>query len=165
MLTLEAFRKIVDGARGGRSAVAVCREAGLANNTFANLRSGSEPGLIRAARLLDALGMELFVRRKDLESDIRALQFAIEKNRQFGPGLDANVEDSGALARRLCSDFRGWSKVEILDTGVAPDVALGIALAAIRGEEYVAPFVRTEDEGGDHPADDDGERTDADEGE
>ena len=78
MLTFDVFRAILEAALANKSAVAISRSAGLSERAIADIRHGSLPNLERASRLLDALGLELHVRRKGEVIDKEALNDAIQ---------------------------------------------------------------------------------------
>ena len=96
MLGFENFRQIIETSLAGRSAASVCREAGLPENAISLLRHPRNrmPSLDRASRLLDALGLELHVRRKGEIFDKGALESAIVAAFLLRYGLEAAIDAS-----------------------------------------------------------------------
>ena len=102
MLTAKEFLEIVDGAKGRRADVEVSRSAGLPSNTLSAMRGGRIPSLERAARVADAVELELVVRRKGETIDQLAVELAILC--MFEP--DAATEYVGPRnARRFSQSF------------------------------------------------------------
>ena len=60
----DEFRKAVEVALDGRAATRVALEAGLPRQSIATILEGTDPGVSRAAKVAQALGLELCVRRK-----------------------------------------------------------------------------------------------------
>ena len=77
MMTLASFLEHIDRASGNRSDTEVSRAAGLHKNALGRVREGSAPSLERAARLADAVGLELVLRPKGEVINLRALQLSV----------------------------------------------------------------------------------------
>ena len=78
MLSRETLLAIIDRHLEGRSAASISAAAGLPSGAIAEMRKGRSPSMERAARLLDALGLELIVRRKGEIVDAAALNEAVD---------------------------------------------------------------------------------------
>ena len=78
MLTFDLFRQIVDDALGGRSAAELCRKAGLPANALSDIRRGKQPTWDRAAKIAEALDLELHIRPKGEIVNMDGLRAAAE---------------------------------------------------------------------------------------
>ena len=98
MMTLATFLEHIDRASGKRSDNEISRAAGLAGNALARIREDKVPSLERAARLADAVGLELCLRRKGEALDLLALRYGILKLLLSNPGSGGPAEAEKAVS-------------------------------------------------------------------
>ena len=135
MLSFDQFRVIVEKALAGKSASELCRRAGLPANAISELRRGKQPTWDRAARIVDALGLELHVRRKGEGIDLRALELAIGDLRHPAIGAGMSREGIGELAVLLSQTYVTYAAA--LDPKVTADPdSLYLALLAMQEERH-----------------------------
>lgn len=105
ILTKDMIRGIIESHLAGRAAAEVSQAAGLPPNAIAALRGGKLPSIERAAKLLDALGLELRVCRKGEHIDPRVLRLAMDELRQPGNGLDLDRSREPTVTRALAEAY------------------------------------------------------------
>lgn len=60
-IALDEFRRIIETALAGRSAIGAATAAGLPRDAISRVLRGREPRLTRVAEICDALGLELYI--------------------------------------------------------------------------------------------------------
>lgn len=110
-MTRSELQNIIDTrlAQTGQSAIELDRAAGLVGATSL-IRRGKVPSIERAAKLLDALGLELRVVRKCEPIDLLALQLAMQHTLWLA-GLDLHKDAMPALVSRLAESYGGFENI------------------------------------------------------
>lgn len=101
MMSLATFLEHIDRAIGKRSDNEISRAAGLAGNALARIREDKVPSLERAAKLADAVGLELVVRPKGETIDPFALRWVYLVNLSLVSEGDELIERADSLASIL----------------------------------------------------------------
>ena len=121
------FREAIVHALDGRSPVRVAKDAGLPRRSIETIVHGNVPGLARAARVADSLGLELSVRRKGASVvDEDALRLATMRMFSEAPGADLDK-----AARFAATIGRAYVRfVEMFGAAAGPDERDAVVKAA-----------------------------------
>ena len=143
MLTREAFLRILEGAMGGKSAVSVARSAGLPDNAIAAMRKGRTPSLERAARLADAVELELYIRRKGEVFNKAGLESLIQFILSLHPAIEREFaqrvsEDPDFLALAAVTYTYFASQSDPVEAAHPDREARAVALAREYSDRLVA---------------------------
>lgn len=118
MLSFGALKHTIAAALAGKPATDVDRAAGLPLGSVATMLRGNKvPSVERAGHILDALGLELWVRRKGEAIDPLALHLCVLQQFMLAPG-SGGLKEAETVTTLVASSYEGWMKVFLR---VSPD--------------------------------------------